>query len=1689
MSRPYFNTSVEDLEGLVRAHVGEPAVLGAIHEELTFRSKERAVRLRAEVRALLDGRLRAPRAPGRAPVVSAHPVPAELALGESPAVQEQHVPVATSTTFENEDVAIEAGDSGTPFDEAEMVDTGAHEDVEEVGSEAEPMRRAGLEIPFAEPADADASVPVAVARARQVFRFLRDFAERNVTVRRSLREQLWTLSLAELPEHPSVRVGTVTTVARGADAGNEPGVGEEAEPLVRVRRPPITEGPRAPAAHAAWVRRHSDDPSSRPSLHDERQRPRRDDERTGDEEIDARPVTERRADDRSREAALQGWLATWDAWAVGERPARQAMAVFERLYALLGRIERESERVELMLGDGRLRRPTPAGAVDHPILLQRVELTFDAERLEFRVMDADRAPELYGALLQGDDGIPGERLHQLQQELEQAGFHPLGADGTGGYLRRVTGLLGAHARYLERGETPPRADAPTIQRDPALFLRVRSSGVPAAMARVLEDLAAAPAVPQGMQRVVGVDEPPPDGGGSYGAFDGVAAGVAEATAEVLTSVGEPPDVLFAKPANLEQVQIARALARHGAVLVQGPPGTGKSHTIANLVGHLVAQGNRVLVTSHTTKALRVLRHHVPEDLRPLCVTLLDQDLEGRAELERAVRGIVDRTSASDEATLEREVARLTDTRGRLMESAAALHEQLRTARAAEYEPVVVAGESMSPVDAARFVRAERARHEWLPGPVTPGAPLPLANEELERLYATNAALTREEERELDLSLPPRSAIFDTPMFAALVAALDAAEDPSLARWWERAPGEADARSVGALRDGVQRAAADLAAMAPWQRALVAAGRQGDAERDLWRRLRAQVDDAVTKFASTRELLLDNLVERVPGADAEEAAIVAELRQHLEGGGSLGRMTIMLRPRWRATLAAWRVNGEVPSRAEHFAAIAAWMELESRRRTLAMRWERQATPIGLPAFAALPEPTETALAEYVAQFDRLVLWWDKRWSEVSTLLAAAGFRWAPFREAEVARVAPASPFERDVAILGSSLLDVVAQRAAVIDRLCAERLLAEQEALLRRHPGVIAAALLDALIARDVEAWRAAREALDVVGGKADAWRARRELLGRLGRDAPGWAAAIRARDGVHGGPRPPAGAEEAWRWRQVESELERRAATDEHAVARELERRRRELRETTRALIDRKAWLAQLRRTDGDARRALIGWSDTQKKIGKGTGKRVPELQAQARKLLDQARDAVPVWIMPLARVAESFDPRGRKFDVVIVDEASQSDVTGLLAFYLGRRVVVVGDHEQVSPSAVGQKLDEMQHLIAQHLVGVPNAHLYDGQTSIYDLARQAFGGHLALREHFRCVPDIVEFSNHLAYDGQMRPLRDPSTAPDPHVAEYVVPSAVVGGSDGKVNAAEVRSAAALIAAMADVPEYAGKTFGAITLVGEEQALQIQTVLLSLLGADRLQQLKFAAGNPAQFQGDERDVIVLSMVDRPSLIGRPLALRDTAMFKQRYNVAVSRARDQLWLVHSLEPGRDLQPHDLRRRLIDHVRDPGAVRRAQATAVSRAESPFEVAVIERLVSAGFRVTSQVEVGRYRMDMVISDGMNRVALECDGDRFHPPEQIPEDIARQAVLERAGWRFVRLRGTRFYRDPEGSMSWVFDELARLGVSPIGQAIEPGLTDRGSGLRDAVVRRAWSIMQERSWAPQTEVEPQVEPTMVEIS
>ncbi len=106
-----------------------------------------------------------------------------------------------------------------------------------------------------------------------------------------------------------------------------------------------------------------------------------------------------------------------------------------------------------------------------------------------------------------------------------------------------------------------------------------------------------------------------------------------------------------------------------------------------------------------------------------------------------------------------------------------------------------------------------------------------------------------------------------------------------------------------------------------------------------------------------------------------------------------------------------------------------------------------------------------------------------------------------------------------------------------------------------------------------------------------------------------------------------------------------------------------------------------------------------------------------------------------------------------------------------------------------------------------------------------------------------------------------------------------------------------------------------------------------------------------------------------------------------------------------------------------------------------ESPFERAMFDELSGRGYRVIPQVKVGGFRIDMVV-EGHNdaRLAVECDGDRYHGADKWDEDMHRQRILERAGWRFWRCFASTFIMHREELLQDLVQTLTDHVVEPIG-------------------------------------------------
>jgi very-short-patch-repair endonuclease len=167
-------------------------------------------------------------------------------------------------------------------------------------------------------------------------------------------------------------------------------------------------------------------------------------------------------------------------------------------------------------------------------------------------------------------------------------------------------------------------------------------------------------------------------------------------------------------------------------------------------------------------------------------------------------------------------------------------------------------------------------------------------------------------------------------------------------------------------------------------------------------------------------------------------------------------------------------------------------------------------------------------------------------------------------------------------------------------------------------------------------------------------------------------------------------------------------------------------------------------------------------------------------------------------------------------------------------------------------------------------------------------------------------------------------------------------------------------------------------------------------------------------------------------------------WQRRYNVAASRARDQMWLFHSVSPDL-LSPACLRRSLLTYMLNPpvalgGAMPKdvTPDTPHPAFDSLFEQRVFLRIRERGYHVMPQFEVNGRRIDLVVSGARGRLAVECDGDHWHGPERLEADLARERELKRAGWRFWRVRESEFYFDPDAALAPLWEELERRGIHP---------------------------------------------------
>ncbi len=1073
----------------------------------------------------------------------------------------------------------------------------------------------------------------------------------------------------------------------------------------------------------------------------------------------------------------------------------------------------------------------------------------------------------------------------------------------------------------------------------------------------------------------------------------------------------------------------RRLAQSDGLVVQGPPGTGKTHTIANLICHAMALGQRVLVLSRGEAALAVLREQLPEKVRPLTISILSSERQGLRQVETAIREIQAVVEESRPeirlSAIRRCEAEIVKIRDRLVAIDADLD------RIAERQTAPVGPLAERPADLARKLAGSRERHAWFTDrPTAFASETDLTDADIEALRdarrAASAFLDHGE-----AAPPPAESLPDTRQVAnwhddllrAASLAQDSAAGPAHALRVTSDAIESAIRCAAALRD--LAAAREAVDRRTWLAPVLEGALTGEDSAG-WLAILRDVAAAFWTVEAERTRLVPFAVD-VPDAVLDDEVARAAIARAAAGERLWPRLSLG-RSVSKDLVAAVLVRGAGPGDGQDaWQTVQSHLDLFDLRLELEARWRAFAKELGTAAEE--DSGSLAAAAHYLRDLDRaravipLIAAMARNTPPLQALAADPGLARALSSQLENA-ITAAKLGVADISRASIAALFVGDDRTSTMARQFFAEIIGREGVDTARIEALWSG--IEARIAK-----------LRAVAGHLQALAALCARVAAAG--APDWAHRLRTvPPDPDGDALVPDDWRAAWDSGAAEGHLARMDGREDLlALARERDAADRRGRKLFVELVRERAFHALERRLSPRVKSALVEYVRALGRLGKGTGKGAGHHRRAARDAMARCYDAVPCWIMPTWRVAEQLPSDLAAFDLVILDEASQSDVTEIPALLRGRKILAVGDDRQVSPTAPFVTQTKIEQLRHHYLRDLPYRSLLEPGESLYDLMRAVFpDSRLMLKEHFRCVEPIIRFSMQF-YPEKLIPLRIPSAQErlDPPLVDIFVPHGIRDGGR-KINRPEAQVIVDEIATLLENPAHRHRSIGVISLIGAEQAELVRVMLSDRFGEEMMQRHAILCGDSATFQGNERDIVFLSMVADRKRRTTLTMLR----YEQRFNVAASRARDRLVLVRSV-PLEDLNPKDLKAKLIAHFADPMPTRPSQAEDLYAAcDSEFERDVMRRLLELGYRVEPQVGAEGFRIDLVVEGAEGRrLAIECDGDSFHGPQQWREDMRRQRILERVGWRFWRCFASSFYRDPDGVMTDLVDALKKQDVEPL--------------------------------------------------
>ena len=1313
-------------------------------------------------------------------------------------------------------------------------------------------------------------------------------------------------------------------------------------------------------------------------------------------------------------------------WVEEQKKIEVVRNLFDTLYNKYLVLDRDSDSLELVVANGLVKVPNED--ICYPILLKKVNLNIDTEKNIISITDASDndfiTQELYLNFLAEVENINLDKVFYLEDKIVENNIHPISKNDTiKDFFREFIHNLNPRAQFIEDLDKKNKESVITIEWKPILFIRKKDDGKVEAINNIIKDIENGGEIPEYLSELVGV------------------------IGDEKRAIEQVPDILFTKETNNEQIEIIKSLYSHRAVVVQGPPGTGKTHTIANLLGHFLAEGKNVLITSQTKKALDVLKEKIPTDIQDLCISMLDDD---SSDLGNSVESISEKLGYLNLETLKNEYEEIENQRNELKEDIKNIKRKIFNIKYQESHPIIYNNESITLREAGEFLRKNQRELDRIPGIVSSGVTCPINNENLTFLKSGyKKSVSKEEEKEIELGLNKLSDFWTLEEFKEMLenkreimSRLDLLLKNKKYHINDNLFYVDDKMLIDLDKfknySGIDKIIPeDLKSIEDWKKDVCIAGTENSGDRKIWLEFIKDIRRLYDLTNMTKDQLFKKEVVYKDIDVSMAKKLIIGLKKGIERPGFFFKHR--LRKARKQISDKVTINNRILETLYDCNVALEYTTLIELKENTKNTWNILMTGNSLLENSN-NKNLYKQLYSYADQMEYLLNWYDREKKTFLHKIENAGFEKLninktegnPIYVDEVNQIFDFIPSLEELIAIGKIALEyreVDIKRSEYLVKI--ENIIKENSPLGRE--------IKNAILNENTDKYSETLEKLRVLSEKEVLYKKYKELLHDIKTVANSWGEELE--NGLFN--EKIENIYNVWRYKQISQKLKELAEKPYFNLQADILEKSEELKKLTTDLVTKKTWyniIKFIEEKDNLAiSQALKGWKQTIQKIGKGTGKNTNIHKKNAKEKMLLCQKVVPAWIMPLNKVFDTLNPVENKFDIVIIDEASQSDISSLILLYMAKKIIIVGDDKQVSPSDVGVNIDKINMFRRKYIKGkVVNDDLYGIRASLYSIVSTTFQP-ISLREHFRSVPEIIGYSNRTSYDNQILPLRDSnSTILKPAIIDYKVN----GKRDekSKINRVEAETIVSLIEACLAMKEYKNSTFGVISLLGDEQAELIQDLIVKRIPATEIENHKILCGNSASFQGDERDIMFISLVDSSEenkslrLVGEGVE----GAIRKRYNVAISRAKDQLWIVHSIDKN-NLKEGDLRKELFEYI-DSLKENVFDKTAIENiTASDFENEVARHLLEKNYTIKQKWRVGSYDIDMVAIYDDKKIAIECDGKTLnHTEEEVIANLEEQEILERCGWEFIRVRASEYFRNPEKAIKDLIIQLDDKGVYP---------------------------------------------------